>query len=320
MPAQIPRRAICGIRSALRSSSSRLTTSTSIWRQSPALLSSFSTSTPAARVVIPPESPKYIMIPEPPQSSEVKLPPVRGHLPVPREIFRKREGNVKVKPEWVEKAAPFSAAEKAGLPPKTEHEARQRQMAASRRASLKSGLQGLWVRKRQSDQHLAARSAAKYQANVAAAMAPDASYDVLTRSSVRASTASTMAVERDPRRFQRAKSAAEKNRRISAWKSESRRDAIIKLYTAASNFIVDEKELEARIDKLFTKDAFSRTKTDGGVSIWDEFVPIKLSSMTTGKADDINLSLTLGSRHELSSMTTRRQSDVAEELTEGKLK
>ena len=331
MPPRLPRPSLGGIQAPLSSTTTCSLRTTApiaapislIWssttrrrRPTPSFSSSpFSTTAPCARETIPPESPRFIKVVEPPQSSEVKLPPIRGHLPVPRQIFSKRDGTRKVSAEHLERTVPVSAAERADRKPRSMQEARHRVHAASRRAALASGLQGLWARKQQRDKREEARSKAIQSRNRAAALAPDALDDVLTRSSVRASTAMTTAVQADPERLARAEGARQRHAVIMGLKSEARRDALAQLYVAAGSFIVDEAGLEAHIDKTFTDSDFQYVSTHRGQSIWDSGQPpVSVADMKTELMGSVPTF-----KSSVASKTTERQKKVAEELTGGQL-
>lgn len=276
------------------------------------------TSAVSQSVPVPPESPKYITIPEPPQSSEPKLPPIRGHLPVPRDVFPAREGKHKVKAGYVGSIMPLSAAEKAGEPPKSEREERHRRMAAARRSALAAGLQGLYVRKTQREQRLTRRAEANRQANVAAATAPERPDDILTRPSVRAATSENLAVGPDPDRFLTARKARARHERKIARDAEARGDALAQLYVAAQDFIVDEAELAQRVEQLFTPDYHRYGGMDRGQSIWDVHRnPISVSELRAAMSGHSNNMLE--AKKASSTKTAERQKSVAEELTGGKL-
>ncbi|KAK0730289.1 hypothetical protein B0H67DRAFT_561214 [Lasiosphaeris hirsuta] len=309
MPPHLPRPSLNGVQAALslRITTSTLTTPTtasSIWRR-PTPSAAFST-TPAPRdgpAAIPP----------------IKLPPMRGHLPVPRPIFPKREGKTKVKKDYISRTAPLSAAEQAGKQPRSDVDARHRLDAASRRHSLATGLQGLWERKRVKDQKVATRMAAHQAVNRAAAMAPEGLDDVLTRGTVRASTALGTAVIPDPARFETAEQSRKRHAEIAARKSEARRDALAQLYVAAGEFIVDEAELEAKVDKLFTESSHSyQDNVHGGQSIWDsKQKPITVAEL---KAEiDGMATSAISVMRTSATKATMRQRTLAEELTGGKM-
>ena len=318
----LTRPSICGLQAAFSSCRISSTTTKTI------ITSTITTSSPwrafsttpfaAGPVPVPPESPRFITVPEPPQSAEPKLAPIKGHLPVPRDIFPKREGKRKVTQSYIASATPVSKAELAGEPPKNEHDARRRRMAAARRSAFAAGIQGLYVRKKQRVQRAAARSEAHRKANLAAAMAPEGLDDVLTRPTVRSSTASTTTVAPDPARFEAADAARERHAALLARKSESRRDALAQMYVAAQGFIVDEAELEARVSALFKEDSHKYGGMDHGVSIWDQQrAPI---SVTKQRADLQGAALGLvDAARSSATKTTQRQKTVAEELTGGKL-
>lgn len=268
--------------------------------------------------MVPPESPRYIAIPEPPQSAEPKLPPIKGHLPVPRDMFPKREGNRKVKPDYIAAATLVSKAELAGEAPKSEQEARHRVMAAARRSAFASGIKGLYVRKTQREQRIHARSERRRKANLAAATAPERLDDVLTRPTVRAATAVETTVAPDPNRFAKAEAARAAHAQQQELKAEARRDALAQLYVTAQNFIIDEAELESRVEAIFTADYHKYGSTDRGQSVWDTHrAPISVAEMQaemTGSSSKMT-----EAKAAPVIKTTKRQKAVAEELTGGKL-
>lgn len=266
---------------------------------------------------MPPESPRYITVPEPPQSSEPKLPPIKGYLPVPRDQFPKREGNRKVKPGYVEAATQLSKAELAGEPPKSEEEARHRVLAAARRSAFSTGIQGLYSRKAQREQKLTARSEYKRRVNKEAATAPERLDDLLTRPTVRAATALKTTVAPDPNRFAKAEAARLQHQQRLDLKAEARRDSLAQLYVAAQDFILDEAELEKRIETIFTNDYHKHNSTDQGKSIWDSNgPPISVAAL---KAEATGQSSRTMEKKAPAIKTTLRQKAVAEELTGGKL-
>ena len=268
----------------------------------------------------PPESPRYITLPEPPQSSETRLPPVRGHLPVPRQIFSKRDGSRKVAPGYVKKTTPYSQAELAGEAPRSELEAWRRRMTESRRRSLADGLKGLYQRKQQADKQARERGAANFEANRRAAIAPERLDDVLTRSSIPGSAALNAGQILDPRRFEVAEQSAARTAARQQVASEARKDALAELYIASKEFIVTEEELEKEVDNIFTEDHFRK---QGSVAIdssniWDaRGPPISIGAMlAASNRSQAGLS---SSAQAGSTKTVKRQKAVAEELTGGKM-
>lgn len=316
----MPRPSLCGITSR----ASTKTTANTGFR------SCFSTTSPASQsqaaprsaTRIPPESPKYISVPEPPQSTLERRPPVRGHLPVPREIFPRKGGDRKVAPDYVMRATPLSLAEEAGEPPKTELEAWRRRMAHSRRTALAAGLKGLYDRKSASDTFRARKTKEKGEAHRRAAAAPERRDDALTRSSILASVAEQVAVRQDPSRFVAAKASAKRTAKLHAARTEAREDALSELYIAAKDFIVDEAELARKVDELFDENYFATKGVSDALSIWDtDGPPIKTSAMVDQQGYGRDSPLNMG--YEMytpdSTKTARKQKIIAEELTGGKL-
>ena len=337
----LPRPSVSGLQAAFASCSLRTTTATtststsSIWSStrrraispssSPTSLSiQRSLSTIAHKkstykhLAVPPESPDFVQIPKTLQPNAERRPKLKGHLPIPRPIFSSREGDRRVTAKFMKQTAPISKAERARRKPKSINDARHRLMAASRREALRAGLQGLWERKQHREERALKRNTAKRTAHRAAALAPERSDELLTRATVRAATALTTEVIPDPERFTKAEAAAERHRAKMALKAEQRRDALARLYVAAGNFIVDEKELEARVSAVFKDNVFHTHVFASSSNIWEtQGHPITVAElkaeMTAG-----GQAFTFGTKSDLGKSTVR-QKLVAEELTGGKL-
>lgn len=293
----------------MQSATASLRATTTPWRAT-----SFSTTSAALKFTFPPESPRFINVDEPPQSSEPRLPFIKGHLPVPRQVFDKRDGKRKVSSQFLEASTPLSRREVQGLPPISEVEARHREHAAKRRTALGEGIKGLWARKRAADSVRSLRARANKAANKAARWAPEREDDVLTRPSVHWSTAHDTAVQVDPERFEKAEQARAQHAEMLAAKADERRYALSQLYIAARDFIVDEKQLEAAVEVEFRKDKFSEENSNYvGTSIWADGAPVTVMKVQRDKA-----------RSEAwnspqASVAAERQMTTAEELTGGKL-
>ncbi|KAI1459869.1 hypothetical protein F4805DRAFT_34255 [Annulohypoxylon moriforme] len=287
----------------------------------PRLFSS-SASTPQR---IPPESPLFINIPNPPQDQSIEalrdLKPIKGHLPIPRQIFKDRDSHLKPTRKWLAKAAPSPTSARSQLPPRSEVQAWKRRMAATRRENMRVGIRALYKRKQLFDQRRAEKQAAKIAENQAAAIAPEREDDRLTRASINASTLQT-AVMPDPLRFERALASRERTNALLAAKSERRRDAIQELYMKARSFIVTESDLEAEVNKLFAPDYWKNMGLSASGfevrNIWD------LNGKPPTVSDMLNevsrtSSTAVKSFETEKTRTLKRQKEVAEELTGGKL-
>ncbi|KAK5632753.1 hypothetical protein RRF57_008467 [Xylaria bambusicola] len=274
---------------------------------------------------IPPESPQFINVPNPPQDQSIEakreLKPLKGFVPVPRRIFAHRDGYKKATEDWLERSAPAPTNAKSQAEPASELQAWKRKMAANRRENIRSGVRDLWSRKQRLDTKRRAARTAKLAANKAAMLAPEREDERLTRGSINQGTLQT-AVAPDPERFQRALASAARTASIAADKSEVRRDAIQTLYMNARSFIINEAELETAINIEFADNHFERLGQNGAgyriQNIWDaENEPMSVASMLR-ELQRSNDTLVADFTSE-KTRTDRRQKRVAEELAGGKM-
>ena len=240
---------------------------------------------------------------------------------MPRDIFPKHDGRLKTRSAYLKMATQVSAAEKEGIPPKSENEARARIEAATRREAFKEGIAGLWERKKELVQKKTQRTRMVQYLNKKASMAPERPDEVLTRSTFGPTSLLETGVVLDPLRFKRAEEARVRHEAITERKAEARRDALTQLYVAAGDFIVDEHDLEEHVNRVFAEPA-EAAKLSPPRNIWDAPLgPITVAetkaSMFTGQSgSDVK-----GSSYEKteSHKTTIRQKSVAEVLTGGRL-
>lgn len=304
------------------SSTARLPSTTTTSTATASLLRSFSTTATRQEIVIPPASPKYIPLPNLPQSNEDKRPVVRGHLPVPREIFTRRTNAAhKLQPTFVEDTLPRSKREQAGLPPKSDKDTWKRTMADSRREALQSGITSLWQRKHRRELRAKTRADAKKAQYLADLQRPDRLDDVYTRGTVTQATLNA-AVIRDPE--YETKQLASQQRTVARMQaqSEARKDAVQRLYVEAGRFILTEQELADKVEKLFSPNYFVKLGKDnskvwwGAANIWEASGrPLKMSEMfghTTDAGQRTTQYNKSGARK-----TEQRQKIVASELTGG---
>ncbi|KAH9892211.1 hypothetical protein F4778DRAFT_751265 [Xylariomycetidae sp. FL2044] len=288
-------------------------------------LSRLFTSTSIACQRIPPESPKFINVPNPPQDQSVEkfreLKPVRGHLPIPRRIFPHRDAHLKATDTWLASATPEPSTPRGRREPRSDIQAWKQRMAASRRENMRSGVRDLWLRKQRADRIRLTRQKAKFEFNRAAAMAPEREDERLTRSSISAATLRTTVI-RDPLRFEHALESRARTSAIEDAKSEARRDAIHELYMNARSFIVSEAELEGEVDRLFAENYWKSMGTSGSGqrtrNIWDlKGDPLTVAEML----NDVqrNTSKSLKSLESEETKTHKMQQRVAEELAGGKM-
>uniref|UniRef100_A0A1Y1LLM6 Uncharacterized protein n=1 Tax=Photinus pyralis TaxID=7054 RepID=A0A1Y1LLM6_PHOPY len=280
----------------------------------------FSTSAPAQTIRVPPESPSYIRLPTPPQSDETKPPRIRGHLPVPREIFPRVESSRKIQPEYINKTAPRSTKSSRESP--SEAQEWKTALAETRRANLKEGLDALWLRRQEMDRSRNERVSHKFYKHNKAGAAPERDDDQLTRPTVLTAIMDTK-VYPDPDRFARADRSRTKVLAKEKQKMEARRDALMELYTSASNFIVHENELKAKIDEVFAEDYFRKRSEDGhrhGTTgnMWGSYG--KPPSIANMMESAIGTSTRIMEADQTESdRSAKRQKRIAEDLTGGKM-
>ncbi|TDZ17955.1 hypothetical protein C8034_v010151 [Colletotrichum sidae] len=281
-------------------------------------------STTTTNFKVPPESPGWIQVPVPrqSQSSEEKLPKVKGTLPVPRDPFPRNEGNRKVQPKYFKETAPRPTNEASKKPAepgsRLDH---RRRLAETRRQNLKAALKGLYERKQQRVEAVTAASQQRLRENNRAATAPERKDDRFTRSSILSSLSATTAVALDPNRYVRAEESKVRTAALAQKKSEQRQDALMELYINASKFIVDEKELSQQLDDLFSEDYWNRqgkSMTQDADNAWDVWgqpptVQGMLNEMLRKDQRAIDFQQTEQDR------TVVRQKTIAEELTGGKM-
>ncbi|KAI1105740.1 hypothetical protein F4804DRAFT_303402 [Jackrogersella minutella] len=274
---------------------------------------------------IPPESPQFINVPNPPQDQSIEalreLKPIRGHLPVPRQVFSHRDSYLKPRDEWLAKSAPAPSSERSQQPPRSEVQAWKRRMAASRRENMRVGVRALYARKQLTDKRRLETQRANLAAHHAAATAPEREDERLTRVSINEGTLRTF-VEPDPRRFERALESKARTEGLMARRSEARRDAIQELYMKARTFIVDEADLEAEVNRIFAPEYWRNMGLSASGfevhNIWDlEGKPKTVADMLNDVVR--NSSTVLKNTESERTRTLKRQKVVAEELTGGKL-
>lgn len=240
---------------------------------------------------------------------------------MPRQVFKKRDGHLKPQDEWLSRSAPEPSSERSKQAPRSEIQAWKRKIAASRRENMREGVRALYFRKKLFDTRRTERQTARLAAHRAAATAPEREDERLTRGSINAGTLQTK-VHPDPERFERALESRERTESLATQRSEARRDAIQELYMKARSFIVDEKDLETEVERLFAPDYWKKMGLSASGyevnNIWD------LDGKPKTVADMLNdvsrtTSLLVKNLETEKTRTLKRQKEVAEELTGGKL-
>ena len=280
-------------------------------------------STSSTTVRIPPESPKYIEIPQPPQQQAYRKPQTKGVLPVPREIFHRKAPD-RTAPEYLAAVTrepttikDYSSAGPPHVKKLADWKSRQ---GASRRRNLRESLVELWARKVKSDRKRDKISAFKTAEHQRKIHEPEREDERLTNPSIlNALTPGHSSILADPGREER---IAMKKARFEAKeqeKMEERRYALHSLYMNARDFLVTEEALSAKVDEVFDEDWY---KVNPERSIWDrEGFPSTTQSITrTSLLRGQRSSLHPNKRRQLvAEVTHERAQRIAEELTGGKM-
>ncbi|KIW07116.1 uncharacterized protein PV09_01991 [Verruconis gallopava] len=211
----------------------------------------YSSST-VQRQSVPPESPNFIHVPEPVQApSYEKRRPVKGTLPVPRNAFSKHR-EYRASEAFKAKATPEPMPRPEPHGPEAERIKYDRQLAFIRRQNMREGLSEIWARREKTRDALAKSSGLKRLRNARAAAAPAALDEVLTNPSIHPSTRLLLATGNVPGPAQQRSSS--KFKLLELRKSAARHEALHNLYVNAQHFIVNEKQLNEEIDRVFGSD------------------------------------------------------------------
>ncbi|KAF4587585.1 hypothetical protein GQ602_004278 [Ophiocordyceps camponoti-floridani] len=203
-------------------------------------------------IVVPPQSPFYVRLPNTPQVDESRPPRVRGRLPIPRDIFPREERDRKIKPQYIQNVAPQATNLREA---RSASQRWKRQLANSRRKNLTESLGALWDRRARSEKVRNVQVKRKLEANERAAVAPERDDDRFTRTTVIQALLDTKTYP-DEDRLTRAANSQKKVLARESAKREARRQALTELYISASDFIINVGELEEEIERLFCDDYF----------------------------------------------------------------
>ncbi|RAL16025.1 uncharacterized protein BO97DRAFT_403201 [Aspergillus homomorphus CBS 101889] len=261
-----------------------------------------------------PESPNFIDVP---RSLQPDLPSkriIKGTLPVPREIFPARRTD-KPTQAYISAATPRPKKGKSPNPNDINYEyiEQKKRMANMRRKNLREGLLELHARKQATDTAMKLRSEQKQLYREKILQQPDREDVRLTRTSiVQEMLPQHMPVLPDPDRETRLRKARSRTQRKLANKVAERRHDMHDLYVNARNFIVNEEQLAAEIEKVFPEGVNEAWRSDHqeGVNIWNLGFPQGISSLASDSRK------TESARWDTIQSRIRR---LAEEITGGKM-
>ncbi|EDU49790.1 hypothetical protein Ptr902_09873 [Pyrenophora tritici-repentis] len=208
-------------------------------------------STPAS-LALGPQSPNYIEVPKPLQPSYPVKPEVKGHLPIPRDVFKTRNKHPKESDIFIARSTREPKEVKVPGPYSKDADYRlyKQRLAEKRREALKEGVKELHERKVTSEAEYLAKIQAIGATRRELAMAPRREVDILTETSVAKGIRDFLTDSLPPRPdISKARSRAYQRRMARV--QEMRASRLHDLYTNAREFIVDEQQLEEAIDKAF---------------------------------------------------------------------
>jgi hypothetical protein len=281
----------------------------------PSISRAFSTSIHLSS--IGPENPKFIEIPLPPQRYARAIRDVKGKLPPPRNVFHRRSPN-KTDESFMALTIPEPAPENL-KESKDERVLWKRQMAESRRTSLRDGIKELHERKVRQLSEMAYRSNKKEADRRRRLFAPQREDERLTNPTVkRAVSQPQSGFVQDPNRHNRILQMQQRVKDKEVQRQEARKDALHTLYMHARNFITTEEQLDVEVEKLFVERPFQRHTGGTTDNIWDAYgnppsVTEMLSEVNKTERNAVDF------HRGPARITGERMKRIAEELTGGKM-
>jgi hypothetical protein len=179
-------------------------------------------------------------------------PAVKGHLPIPRDVFKTRNRHAKESDVFLKRSTREPKEAKVPGPYSRDADYRlyKQRLADKRREALKEGVKELHERKVTSEAQYMAKIQAIGAYRREVAMAPRREVDVLTETSVAKGIREFLTDSLPPRQdISQARSRAFQRRMAQV--QQVRTSRLHDLYTNAREFIVDEQQLDEAIDKAF---------------------------------------------------------------------
>ncbi|KAI4184407.1 MAG: hypothetical protein L6R41_004759 [Letrouitia leprolyta] len=278
---------------------------------------------------IKPESPNFIHIPKPPQPNSPYQPPIKGTLPVPRQIFPpKIDPSQKTSESYLWATAPPPSPKSLSTPKPPEPSTRRQvlwksKQAEHRRRNLRESLKELRFRKEKADRRLAAHNETQRSEREALLAAPVPADEKHTTPSIIQSSLPTIRSNRnlpDPDREGRIATKQANYLAHAASKRAERRNALHTLYMNAREFIVTEEKMQEAVEKAF--DPMNKqfdTDAKRGLNVWNLDYPDTVKEML----EKVNKGEGLGKAVETfagyGAVTDERMRRLGEELTGGKM-
>ncbi|KAL9618381.1 MAG: hypothetical protein Q9160_006889 [Pyrenula sp. 1 TL-2023] len=292
------------------------------WNQRLLRRRTFATSSSAQ--AIPPESQHYIDVPPMIQPESPLKKPIKGILPVPREIFPKRNPD-KLTSDFIVRATPDKSARRRTKQPLqlSQEEVYNNKMTTLRKSHLSEGLTELRLRKQTMTRQVGDRSREKTDERSRLLAQAEREDDRLTGSTIPVE----MLPEHKSYQSQETIDAllAQKvtNTEVhQARRREERQDALHTLYVNSQTFITTEAQLNSTIDRVFPEGKHSTfdTKEKYGTSIWNQGLQPTIEGLVNRQKAGLRskYSRRIG-EGEKQTVNEERLNRIAEELSGGKI-
>lgn len=222
------------------------------WPCPPPALAVRALSSTATTQALGPQSPNYIQVPRPAQPTYPVKPHVKGHLPVPRDIFDTRSKHPKQSKISLDRSTKTPTQLKQPGPYSRDADYRlyKQRQADKRREALREGVKELHERKVATEAQYLAKIQAHGTLRRTVAMAPRRPVDILTETSVSKGIRDYLA-DSLPQRNDMTEARRRAYQRRMAKVHAVRASRLHDLYTNAREFIIDEAQLDAAIEKAF---------------------------------------------------------------------
>lgn len=277
-------------------------------------------------MAVGPEHPRYIEIPEPPQQTVPYNPPVKGVLPIPRNVFA---GTAKD----LSSDAQIALSTKEPAPgrkvaPRSRQEW-QVKMSELRRQNLREGLKSLKARQQSELQRVSKRSQATQAERMERLNRPEREDERLTApsNSLNLDALFNQPIP-DPTREERLERKKLNVEAAALRKQEQRLDALHTLYMNAREFIVTPEQLDKAVDQAFgtlenpirfgsssmgSSESYPQSK-----SIWAVGRPDRVQDMLN-RANGVPGSRAMDNAGGSDDISKERIRRIAESLTGGKM-
>lgn len=272
-------------------------------------------STPSL-LVVGPESPKWMELPRPIQPARPVPPPIKGVLPVPRNIIDSQKHKYKSSPQYFNRTAPPPKEQKWPSidADRSDQLVYLQSMAATRRSNLREGLKGIHRRRVGQEKEDIFKRQVEKRANFEAKTRPDRPDELLTQQSVPAVVREALAWVPKPKQLS-PEERAEKKAKYDACVEERMRfkmDCVHSLYMNAHKFIINEEQLNTRIEQAFGEDDNPVIWDGRSPNVWAVGNPIETSELVTRRGHTSN--------EDDREAMKKRMMQIAGALTGGKIK